>query len=176
VISFGAPRVGNLAFKEKLNSLGVKVLRVVNKQDIVPKLPGIVFNKVLNKLNPITSRLNWVYRHVGTQLKLDVFSSPYVKRDSDLGRAHNLEVYLHVLDGFHRKKSGFRVNARRDVASVNKSTDMLLDHLRIPEFWYQVAHKGLILNKQTGRWVKPVRAPEDIPSPLPTGPKPIYSL
>ncbi|KAF2530719.1 hypothetical protein F2Q70_00030481 [Brassica cretica] len=92
VISFGAPRVGNLAFKERLNSLGVKVLRVVNKQDIVPKLPGIVFNKVLNKLNPITSKLNWVYRHVGTQLKLDVFSSPYVKRDSDLAGSHNLEV------------------------------------------------------------------------------------
>ncbi|XP_010499568.1 PREDICTED: phospholipase A1-Igamma1, chloroplastic-like [Camelina sativa] len=176
VFSFGAPRVGNLAFKERLNSLGVKVLRVVNKQDIVPKLPGIVFNKVLNKINPITSRLNWVYRHVGTQLKLDVFSSPYVKRDSDLARSHNLEVYLHVLDGFHSKKSGFRVNARRDVASVNKSTDMLLDHLRIPECWYQVAHKGLILNKQTGRWVKPVRASEDIPSPLSTGPKPIHSL
>ncbi|CDY09593.1 BnaC05g23260D [Brassica napus] len=160
VISFGAPRVGNLAFKERMNSLGVKVLRVVNKQDIVPKLPGIV----------------WVYRHVGTQLKLDVFSSPYIKQDSDLAGCHNLEVYLHVLDGFHRKKSGFRVNARRDVASVNKSTDMLLDHLRIPECWYQVAHKGLILNKQTGRWVKPVRAPEDIPSPLSTGPRPIYSL
>ncbi|XP_010540608.1 PREDICTED: phospholipase A1-Igamma1, chloroplastic [Tarenaya hassleriana] len=169
VISFGAPRVGNLAFKERLNHLGVKVLRVVNKQDIVPKLPGIVFNKILNKINPITSRLNWVYRHVGIQLKLNVFKSPYLKQDSDLAGCHNLEVYLHVLDGFHSKKSKFRVNARRDVASVNKSTDMLMDELRIPEFWYQVAHKGLILNKQTGRWVKPCRRPEDIPSPLPVG-------
>lgn len=40
VISFGAPRVGNIHFKEKLNELGVKTLRVVVKQDIVPKLPG----------------------------------------------------------------------------------------------------------------------------------------
>ncbi|WZZ03810.1 hypothetical protein YC2023_089731 [Brassica napus] len=128
-----------------------------------------------NKESASEQTMEEVKRHVGTQLKLDVFSSPYVKRDSDLAGSHNLEVYLHVLDGFHRKKSGFRVNARRDVASVNKSTDMLLDHLRIPECWYQVAHKGLILNKQTGRWVKPVRAPEDIPSPLSTGPKLIYS-
>ncbi|KAF2305492.1 hypothetical protein GH714_005727 [Hevea brasiliensis] len=32
VVSFGAPRVGNMAFKEKLNELGVKTLGVVVKQ------------------------------------------------------------------------------------------------------------------------------------------------
>ncbi|KAJ4703065.1 phospholipase A1-Igamma1, chloroplastic-like [Melia azedarach] len=165
VISFGAPRVGNLAFKEKLNELGVKTLRVVTKQDIVPKLPGLLFNKILNKLNPITQRLNWVYRHVGTQLKLDRSMSPYLKDDTDYSGCHNLELYLHLVDGFFSKKSKFRWNARRDLALVNKSSDMLIEELRIPEFWYQLPHKGLVLNK-FGRWVKPGREPEDIPSPF----------
>ncbi|KAK0578000.1 hypothetical protein LWI29_003539 [Acer saccharum] len=167
VISFGAPRVGNIAFKEKLNQLGVKTLRVVVKQDLVPKLPGLFFNNILHKLNVINQRLNWVYRHVGTQLKLDVHLSPYVKRDSNLSGSHNLELYLHLLDGYLDKKSKFRWNARRDIALVNKSSDMLVEDLRIPEFWYQMPHKGLVLNKH-GRWVKPGREPEDIPSPFVT--------
>ncbi|XP_002531054.2 phospholipase A1-Igamma1, chloroplastic [Ricinus communis] len=165
VISFGAPRVGNLAFKEKLNELGVKTLRVVIKQDIVPKLPGIIVNKILNKLSKITHKLNWVYRHVGTQLKLDMFISPYLKQESDMSGSHNLEVYLHLLDGFLGKKLNYRWNARRDLALVNKSTNMLIEELKIPEFWYQLPHKGLVLNKY-GRWVKPSRVAEDIPSPF----------
>lgn len=165
VISFGAPRVGNLAFKEKLNELGVKTMRVVVKQDLVPKLPGLFFNKILNKLNVINQRLNWVYRHVGTQLKLDVHMSPYVKTGSDFCGSHNLELYLHLLDGYVNKSSKFRWNARRDIALVNKSSDMLKEELRIPEFWYQMPHKGLVLNRH-GRWVKPAREAEDIPSPF----------
>lgn len=42
IISFGAPRVGNICFGDKMNQIGLKVLRVVVKQDIVPKLPGII--------------------------------------------------------------------------------------------------------------------------------------
>ncbi|KAH8498903.1 hypothetical protein H0E87_017719 [Populus deltoides] len=164
VISFGAPRVGNIAFKEKLNELGVKTLRVVVKQDIVPKLPGLL-NKMLNKFHGLTGKLNWVYRHVGTQLKLDAFMSPYLKPESDLSGSHNLELYLHLIDGFFSKKSKYRWNARRDLALVNKGSDMLIEDLKIPEFWYQFPYKGLVLN-QYGRWVKPGRLPEDIPSPL----------
>lgn len=215
IISFGAPRVGNLAFKEKLNELGVKTLRVVNKQDIVPKLPGILFNKILHKFNPIMQRLNCVYRHVGTQLKLDKCRSPYLKDDTDFSGRHNLELYLgkncdttvvpcysytqpldlngphpskwiqrldvpvawyhsctvagslylHLLDGFLSRKAKFRRNARRGLALVNKSSDMLIEELKIPEFWYQLPYKGLVLNK-CGRWVKPGREPEDIASPF----------
>ncbi|KAK9267662.1 hypothetical protein L1049_010093 [Liquidambar formosana] len=164
VISFGAPRVGNIAFRDKLNEMGVKTLRVVVKQDIVPKVPGIVFNKFLHKINPITRRLNWVYRHVGVELKLDVSMSPYLKRGFDLLGFHNLETYLHLVDGFLGKKSNFRRNARRDVALVNKASDMLIEELRIPENWYQLPYKGLVFNSN-GRWVKPGRKSEDKPSP-----------
>ncbi|KAM3700897.1 hypothetical protein ACB094_05G131900 [Castanea mollissima] len=165
VISFGAPRVGNLAFKEKLDEIGVKTLRIVVKQDIVPKFPGFICNNILHKLNFVTKKFNWVYRHVGSQLKLDMFMSPYLKRESDLIGSHNLEIYLHLLDGFLGKQRKFRWNAQRDVALVNKTTDMLIEELRIPKFWYQLPYKGLVLNKH-GRWVKPCREPEDVPSPL----------
>ena len=49
VFSFGAPRVGNAAFVREVKELGVKVLRIVNRQDIVPKLP---LGKILPLGNP----------------------------------------------------------------------------------------------------------------------------
>ncbi|KAH1048333.1 hypothetical protein J1N35_039117 [Gossypium stocksii] len=165
VISFAAPRVGNIHFKEKLNELGVKTLRVVIKQDIVPKLPGFILNTILNKFTAITGRLKWIYRHVGTQLKLNMLHSPYLRRDHDYTGCHNLEIYLHLLDGYVSKTSKFRWNARRDVALVNKSTNMLIKELKIPECWYERPFKGLVLN-QYGRWVKPGRQAEHIPCPL----------
>lgn len=45
VFSFGGPRVGNSSFKERCEELGLKVLRVVNVNDPITKLPGIVFNE-----------------------------------------------------------------------------------------------------------------------------------
>ncbi|RVW23685.1 Phospholipase A1-Igamma2, chloroplastic [Vitis vinifera] len=75
VISFGAPRVGNITFRDKMNEMGVKILRVVVKQDIVPKLPGIICNKILRQIHALTRRLKWVYRHIGSELKLDVIVS-----------------------------------------------------------------------------------------------------
>ena len=75
VISFGAPRVGNITFRDKMNEMGVKILRVVVKQDIVPKLPGIICNKILCQIHALTRRLKWVYRHIGSELKLDVIVS-----------------------------------------------------------------------------------------------------
>ena len=163
VISFGAPRVGNIAFRDELHQLGVKTLRVVIKQDVVPWMPGLVFNESLQKLE-ITGTLGWVYTHVGAELKLDVRSSPYLKRGLNWPGFHSLETYLHLVDGFVSTSSTFREEARRDVALVNKACDMLVDELRIPHCWYQLANKGLVCNAH-GRWVKPKRDPEDIPSP-----------
>lgn len=148
-----------------MSEMGVKVLRVVVKQDIVPKLPGIIFNKILNQLHALTRGLKWLYRHVGTELKLDMSLSPYLKREFDLLGFHNLEVYLHLTDGFHDTQSKFRWNARRDVALANKFSDMLIEELRIPENWFQVPNKGLVFNRHD-RWVKPFRDQEDIPSPF----------
>ncbi|GLJ43112.1 hypothetical protein SUGI_0894700 [Cryptomeria japonica] len=39
VFSFASPRVGNLAFAKKVEETGLKVLRFVNKWDVVPEVP-----------------------------------------------------------------------------------------------------------------------------------------
>ncbi|XVF25405.1 hypothetical protein REPUB_Repub13aG0209800 [Reevesia pubescens] len=165
VISFGAPRVGNSAFRDELVELGVKALRMVIKQDLVPRMPGIVFNESLQRFDDITGTLEWIYTHVGTELRLDVSSSLYLKRGFNPLGFHSLETYLHLIDGFLSTDSEFRSDSRRDIALVNKACDMLVDELRIPHFWYQLANKGLVCNEH-GRWVKPRRDPEDIPSPI----------
>ena len=165
VISFGAPRVGNIAFRDELHQMGVKTLRVTVKQDIVHRMPGLVLNESLQKFDEITGTLEWIYTHVGAELKLDVRSSPYLKHGFNPIGFHSLETYLHLVDGFLSTTTTFRNNARRDVALVNKACDILVDELRIPQSWYQLANKGLVCNAH-GRWVKPKREIDDIPSPV----------
>lgn len=164
VISFGAPRVGNPGFRDELNEMGVNILRVIIKQDVIPWMPGTIFNETLQNFDEITGTLEWVYTHVGAELKLDATASPYLKKGLQLLGYHMLETHLHLLDGFESSSKPFRPNAKRDIALVNKDCDMLINELRIPPRWYQVANKGLVQNAH-GRWVKPKRDPEDIPSP-----------
>uniref|UniRef100_A0A803KPZ5 Fungal lipase-type domain-containing protein n=1 Tax=Chenopodium quinoa TaxID=63459 RepID=A0A803KPZ5_CHEQI len=165
VISFAAPRIGNSVFRDELHELGVKILRVVVKQDIVPWTAGMVFNnESLQNFDEITGGLQWIHPHAGVELKLDARASPYLKRGLQLLGHHMLETYLHLLDGYESSKVPFRPDATRDIALVNKECDLLINELRIPPRWYQVANKGLVQNAY-GRWVKPKRDPEDIPSP-----------
>jgi len=42
LFSFGGPRVGNHDFKERLEEISVKMLRVVNTHDWIPQMPGIL--------------------------------------------------------------------------------------------------------------------------------------
>ncbi|RWW77119.1 hypothetical protein BHE74_00014766 [Ensete ventricosum] len=164
VISIGAPRVGNAAFGERLKEMNVKVLRAVVKQDVVPKMPGILFNEGLKRLESVTGKLEWVYSHVGVELGLDVRSSQFLKRGIDVAGFHNLEAYLHLVDGFRSSDDGFRSSFKRDLALVNKAGGMLKDELKIPPCWYQVANKGMVCHAH-GRWMKPARETEHIPSP-----------
>nr|GEW78973.1 phospholipase A1-Igamma1, chloroplastic [Tanacetum cinerariifolium] len=109
--------------------------------------------------------LDWVYHHVGAELKLDVRASPFLKRGSNFIGIHHPETYLHLVDGYVSSTAGFRPDAKRDVALVNKYCDMLVNELRIPPCWYQLSNKGLVSN-EFGRMVRPKRDPEDIPSPI----------
>ena len=100
VFSFSGPRVGNVRFKERLESLEVKVLRVVNVHDIVPKSPGLLFNEQApSMVMKLAEGLPWSYSHVGVELALDHKNSPFLKPAGDPVCAHNLEAHLHLLDG-----------------------------------------------------------------------------
>ncbi|GLU03611.1 hypothetical protein SLE2022_208000 [Rubroshorea leprosula] len=167
VFSFSGPRVGNVRLKERIEALGVKVLRVVNVHDIVPKSPGLLFNEqrptVVMKL---AEGLPWSYSHVGVELALDHKNSPFLKDTGDPVCTHNLEALLHLLDGYHGKGHKFVLASKRDPALVNKASDFLKDHYLVPPYWRQDENKGMVRNNE-GRWIQPERPklddhPEDI--------------
>lgn len=160
VFTYSGPRVGNEMFKERIERLGVKVLRVVNVHDVVPKSPGLFFNEgVSPMLMWFAKNSPWSYCHVGVELALDHLHSPFLKPTTDPGCAHNLEAHLHLLDGYHGKGKKF-VLCGRDPALVNKASDFLKDHYLVPPYWRQDENKGMIRNLD-GRWMQPERSKLD---------------
>lgn len=125
VFSFGGPRVGNRAFASRLSSNAVKVLRVVNSQDLVTRVPGMFVSEELDKklregiagkfLNVLDNSMPWAYAHVGEELRVDTKMSPFLKPDADVACCHDLEAYLHLVDGFVASNCPFRANAKRSL-------------------------------------------------------------
>lgn len=170
VFSFAGPRVGNGAFRDRCEELGLKFLRIVNVHDGVPKVPGVFFNEKFKVAKDWIDRLPWSYCHVGVELALDHNISPFLKPTNDPACLHNLEAHLHLLDGYHGPGSRFALTSGRDPALVNKACDFLKDHYLVPPFWRQDANKGLVKNSE-GRWVQPDRIrieEETIASALPS--------
>ncbi|KAK3118688.1 hypothetical protein QOZ80_9BG0704160 [Eleusine coracana subsp. coracana] len=93
VYSFAGPRVGNTGFKNRCDELGVKVLRVVNVNDPITKLPGIFLNENSRVLGG-KLELPWscaCYTHVGVEIALDFFKA------RDPACVHDLDAYLGLL-------------------------------------------------------------------------------
>lgn len=107
VVSFGGPKVGNAAFVDKLQKSGrVNVLRIVNAGDMVTKVPGVAPRLPLTKEQ---------YQHVGAELRIDSKNSPCLRPDAGPACRHDLEAYLHLIDGFTGTGRPFRHDARRSV-------------------------------------------------------------
>ncbi|RWR87416.1 phospholipase A1-Ibeta2, chloroplastic [Cinnamomum micranthum f. kanehirae] len=104
VFSFGGPRVGNRGFGKRIEENGVHVLRVVNAQDVITRVPGV----------PVGDS----YSHVGSELRVDSRSSPYLKPNADVACCHDLEAYLHLVDGFLASDCPFRENAKRSLVKL----------------------------------------------------------
>ena len=79
--TFASPRVGNTEFVHTFNKLPVDCWRIVNKRDVVPKIPFHI---------PILAD----YAHVDTAYS---FNSSEFARNS-LVCWHSMETYLHWLD------------------------------------------------------------------------------
>ncbi|CAN6273710.1 unnamed protein product [Urochloa humidicola] len=107
VVSFGGPKVGNAAFVDRLGSSGkVNVLRIVNAGDVVTKVPGVA---------PRLPHKKEQYQHVGAELRIDSKNSPCLRPDAGPACRHDLEAYLHLIDGFTGTGRPFRHDARRSV-------------------------------------------------------------
>lgn len=105
VFSFGGPRVGNRAFASRVEARGARVLRVVNAHDVVPRFPP-----------PLPG-----YADVGRELRLDSRASPYLRPDADAACCHDLEAYIHLVDGFLGSHCPFRDNAKRSILRLVKN-------------------------------------------------------
>lgn len=171
VFSFAGPRVGNSPFADRVKELGVKVLRVVNVNDFVPRVPGFLFSGIgeeFRVLDKLIDMLPWTYSHCGVELELNNEHSPFLRPNPGLGNVHNLEGYLHMVAGYQGRNVGigedFKLQVRRDIALVNKSSDALKEQKFIPTCWWQLKNKGLVLNEEY-EWVQVERKTEDIPAP-----------
>ncbi|KAJ7570283.1 hypothetical protein O6H91_01G113200 [Diphasiastrum complanatum] len=138
VFTWGGPREGNKEFKDKLDSLGVHCLRVRNVKDILTEVPPSALG----------------YIHVGVKLEVDYDKSPYLKPTTNTGDWHNLDAYLHLVDGTHGPQADFSLEVHRDLALLNRSADLLLDSYSVPGIWWQVQNKGLVQAKD-GKWSEP---------------------
>ncbi|PAN48448.1 hypothetical protein PAHAL_9G382700 [Panicum hallii] len=106
VVSFGGPKTGNRAFADRLQrERGVNVLRVVNVGDVVTRVPA-----------PI-AREGYVHAG-GAELRLHSRDSPCLRPDAGPSCCHDLEAYLHLLDGFTGSGRPFRADASRSVARL----------------------------------------------------------
>ncbi|GLJ43105.1 hypothetical protein SUGI_0894570 [Cryptomeria japonica] len=155
VFSFASPRVGNLAFAKQVEKIGVKVLRFVNKRDVVPQVPGVFMNEKMGWLSKLLNWLPWTYFHVGVEVSL-ANNSPHLDHTCNLAYLHNLEVYLHLLDGYVGRNKPY-CSSGRDVALVNKKCDIITEKLGIPPHWWQLENKGLIKGTD-GKWRQPTRS------------------
>ncbi|XP_059299185.1 phospholipase A1-Ibeta2, chloroplastic-like [Lycium ferocissimum] len=128
VFSFGGPRVGNRGFADRLNDNNVKVLRIVNNQDVITRVPGMFVSEALDKklresgagrvLEMLDCRMPWAYSHVGTEFRVDTRMSPFLKPNADVACCHDLEAYLHLVDGFTASDCPFRPNAKRSLVRL----------------------------------------------------------
>lgn len=137
VFSFGGPRVGNSAFKERCDELGIKVLRIANVNDPITKLPGMVFNEHFRVLGG-KFEFPWscsCYAHVGIELALDFFN---VQNPSCV---HDLETYLSLLKFPNKIQIEREAHLRID-DFIHKARDLLLSaqnlNMQLPA-WRNVA-------------------------------------
>ncbi|KAL4585926.1 hypothetical protein LXL04_010553 [Taraxacum kok-saghyz] len=125
VISFGGPRVGNQSFRHNLEQQGTKILRIVNSDDLITRVPGFFVednDDVAKEQKPRVENFpRWihkcvndkrrVYANIGHELRLSSRAS--LKMNSiDVATCHDLKTYLHLVNGFVSSSCPFKASAR----------------------------------------------------------------
>ncbi|KAM6545775.1 hypothetical protein CsatB_026511 [Cannabis sativa] len=143
VFSFGGPRVGNSEFKKRCEELGVRVLRIVNVNDPITKMPGVLFNENFRVLGG-KYEFPWscsCYTHVGVELVLDFFNM------QNLSCVHDLETYIGLLKCPNNSSVDVDQNySKRDSTTTN--FDNINNHVMIMGGEFFDRAKDLILSAQ----------------------------
>ncbi|XP_075487893.1 phospholipase A(1) DAD1, chloroplastic-like [Primulina tabacum] len=144
VVSFGGPRIGNKNFRRQLERNGTKVLRIVNSDDPITKVPGFVLEEntpqrtrnggmdvasgLSNWLQKRMEDTQWVYAEIGKELRLSSRDCPYLS-NGNVATCHDLKTYLHLVDNFVSSNCPLRATAKRVVEQTNirRSDGVCLD-------------------------------------------------
>ncbi|KAL6981325.1 Dolichyl-diphosphooligosaccharide-protein glycosyltransferase subunit dad1 [Sarracenia purpurea var. burkii] len=136
VVSFGGPRVGNKSLRRRLEKQGTKILRIVNSDDLITKVPGFVMDAgeeeeeeeggdldsnggggdvqtagLSSWIQKWVEDTRWVYADVGRELRLRSRDSPDLA-GINVVTCHELKTYLHLVNG-GSSACPFRETARR---------------------------------------------------------------
>ncbi|XP_031390897.1 phospholipase A(1) DAD1, chloroplastic-like [Punica granatum] len=127
VISFGGPRVGNKSLGCLLEKSGTNILRIVNSDDLITKVPGFVIDNnngtvdhrdatnapgLPGWLNQRMQDSQWLYADIGRELRLSSKDCPYLY-DINVATCHELKTYLQLVSGFVSSKCPFRATAKK---------------------------------------------------------------
>lgn len=122
VVSFAGPRVGNWSFRCHLEKLGAKILRIVNSDDVITKVPGFVIDnnhhqQFFSGVAAPANLAGWVqklvvYADVGCELRLSSRDAPELNGINIAG-CHELKTYLHLVNGFVSSNCPFPATARK---------------------------------------------------------------
>ncbi|KAI3452015.1 hypothetical protein Pfo_008680 [Paulownia fortunei] len=141
VVSFGGPRVGNKTFRCQLEKTGTKVLRIVNSDDPITKVPGFVLGEdstqvsrngemqmvggLSNWLQKRVEETQWVYAEIGKELRLSSRDCPDLSNRS-VASCHDLKTYLHLVDNFVSSNCPIRATAKRVLNRAQQEEQQLL--------------------------------------------------
>ncbi|XP_009608624.3 phospholipase A(1) DAD1, chloroplastic-like [Nicotiana tabacum] len=133
VVSFGGPRIGNKSFRCQLEKSGTNVLRIVNSDDPITKVPGFVIDGdddvaergsahvattgLPSWLQRCMEDTQWVYAEVGKELRLSSKDSKFSKA-GDVATCHDLKTYLHLVNNFVSEKDVEKRDQERNAALV----------------------------------------------------------
>ncbi|CAN6319585.1 unnamed protein product [Urochloa humidicola] len=173
-IVFACPRVGNPAFSDAFGSFrNLRALHVRNEGDPVHQLPPLSvpplpleYADVGVALDIHTDRSPYLRKQptIATKNTADAQQM----EDLDLLRGlqnlqnlveqiewrfwhHNLECYLHGVGGEQGTAGGFKLEVDRDVALVNKYTNLLAEEHHVPANWWVAQNKGMVQDAN-GHW------------------------
>ncbi|KAH7521426.1 phospholipase A1-Ialpha2, chloroplastic [Ziziphus jujuba] len=144
VFSFGGPRVGNSGFKQRCEELGVKVLRIVNVNDPITKMPGVLFNENFRVLGGRYEFLPWskfsCYEHVGVELVLDFFNM------QNPSCVHDLETYISLLK-CPKKRSSIQIHKENNHGAtefVERAKELLFTAQNLNLFPWRNAANNMV--------------------------------